>query len=526
MSTARCALLLSLIAARAAPQEPRFPDRPAQDALSYALDLTVDPAAARLEGTVAYRFRALEEPLTAIRLDARRSDAWSVRFTRDGAPWDGDWGEDHVVLTLPAPVLPGGEVTFQAALSGTPVDGFYFQDNAHGERMAFTDHYSIRARGWLPCEDHPADRARFSLRLRYPEGNEACAYGVEVPADAADAAADAAPEGWRLLHTASDVEIPPYMWAMVIGPLTRVPEAGDARLCDHLVYRQDVDRAKAMLVHHAAWIAAMERTFGPYPFGKYMTVQCPTRWGGFEAPGTVQLSEQLYAAGAAGVGTLAHELVHMWFGDGTGYAEWREVWLSEGFASYFGPWLMAESGGPTLAESMQRLRDAWLRSRDGRTKTVRDDSFVHPDQALNANTYPKGAWVLHMLRGELGDDAFFAALRAYATECRGRSVTTADFVAIVERSTGKDLGWFFAQWLDRVGCPELEVRATGGDITVRQVQPNAPYRFWLRLRWKDATGAPQQRRILVEDAQHTLQVDGDVRELQVDPDVELLFRER
>lgn len=528
--------MISLFAAGLAllPQAPaissaaRFPDRPEQDALSYAIALRVDVAGQRLEGRVDYAFRAAAA-LPAIRLDARRSEQWQVAFAdATGKPLAAEWNDDeqYVRVVLPAALATGDEVRFSATLSGTPVDGFYFQPNRYGDLLAFTDHYSIRARGWLPCEDHPADRARFALQLVYPEGLEAVGYGAPPAADSVEATAPellTIPAGYRSLRLCSDTEIPPYLWALVVGPFARVAEDGDARLVDHFVYRQDRARAAPLLTDHAEWLATMEQTFGSYAFGKYTTVQCPTRWGGFEAPGNVQLAEDLFDR-PDGKGTLAHELVHMWFGNAVGYAQWHEVWLSEGFASYFGPWLWAQRGGPSLQASMQQQRAGWLRSRDGRAKTVRDDTFAHPDQALNANTYPKGAWVLHMLRGELGDDAFFAAIKAWYGGARGRSLLTADFQATVQQSCGQDLGWFFAQWLDRKGCPELQVEVEGRAIVVRQRQPGDPYRCWLRLRWTGADGKPQEQRLRLEDSEHRFPVDGPVADLAVDPAVELLFR--
>ncbi|MEO6597424.1 MAG: M1 family aminopeptidase [Planctomycetota bacterium] len=498
---------------------PRWTDLPTQDARHYAITLQVDLAGKRLLGEVQYTITAVEE-LATIQLDAQRSADWHVTFTTyDGHDLPAVWQDDHVVLTLPTPAPKGSDVRFSAHLTGKPVDGFYFKDNRYGEGMAFTDHYSIRARGWLPCEDNPADRARFSLLLMYPEGDEAIGYGLpgKVPEGAQ------APDGYRLVFLQSETEIPPYMFAIVVGPLARVPEAGDTRLIDHFVYRRDVDAAKVALVHDAEWLHTMETTFGPYAFGKYTTVQCPTRWGGFEAPGCVQLAENLFDGPDHGTGTLAHELVHMWFGDGVGYAEWREVWLSEGFASYFGPWLHAKAGGPSLQESLAQMRERWRKSFEGRTKTIRDDHFAHPDQALNSNTYPKGAWVLHMLRGELGDEVFFGALKAWYEAFRGRSVVTSDFVAAIERHSKRELGWFFAQWLDRVGCPELKVTAVDGALLVEQVQKGEPYTFWLRLR-TGAAGQQAEHRVRMDQAQQRVPIEGSLENVELDPQVELLFR--
>ncbi|MAG57947.1 MAG: hypothetical protein CMJ83_16810 [Planctomycetes bacterium] len=497
---------------------PRFPGYPSQDALSYELELDVDPTARRLEGEVRYRIKALVAT-DRVFLDARRGDGWSVGFRdADGQPIPARWHEDRVVLPLSTTVAAGDEIRLSAHLRGTPPDGFYFKNSRYGEPLAFTDHYSIRARGWLPCEDHPGDRARFEVDLTYPKQHEAVISG------AARTDPQSPPDGKKRVHYATRSDVPPYMFAICVGPYARVPEKGDDRLLPHYVYRKDVDKAAKQLVHHAAWMRTMESTFGKYPYGKYTTIQCPTRWGGFEAPGNVQLNESLFD-GPRGVGTLAHEFVHMWFGDGVGYAQWREVWLSEGFASYFGPWLHAQTGGPPLVRKLNQHREAWRRSRDGRVKSIRWGGFAHPDEALNANTYPKGAWVLHMLRGELGDEAFFGAIKSYFEKTRGTSVLTSDFVDAIERSSGKELGWFFDQWLDRVGCPQLTVTAGADSIVVEQVQRGEPYRFNLQLAWKDQEGNPHRQRWVIDRKRKELPVPL-ARDLVVDPDVELLYRGR
>ncbi len=520
-------MLTTLIAALVAttvqaPQTERFPDFPEQDALSYAIDLLVNLEQGTLRGSVDYRIRTIATQ-TKLRLHARRSEQYTVQFSDlEDRPLSAEWEGDQVTITLPRPVEAGAIAEFRATMVGAPVDGFYFRENRYGQRLAFTDHYSIRARGWLPCEDHPNDRATWQVQLSYPENAEVVGYGVKAKAGATDL-----PVGYDAAYLHSKAEIAPYMLALVIGPFARVAEGGDDRLQPHYVYEQDVAKAKLALVHHGRWLQAMETAFGPYPYSKYTTVQCPTRWGGFEAPGNVLLAESLFDRPDHGVSTLAHEMVHMWFGDAVGYARWREVWLSEGFASYFGPWLHAQTGGPSLQHSLAAMRTRWLRSYVGRTKTIRDDGFAHPDRALNANTYPKGAWVLHMLRDELGDELFFKALREYFRRNSGRSVLTSDFVEVVEAVADRDLSGFFEQWLDRIGCPEIEVTTGDRRIVVRQLQNGAPYRFWLSLRWVEG-GTTKQRRLRVDGPRVELELESNrpVSQLEVDPEVELLFRPR
>ncbi|MEZ5963990.1 MAG: M1 family aminopeptidase [Planctomycetota bacterium] len=514
-------LILAALLAQVAPQARDPLDERAQDVLLYDIRLDVDVERGRIEGEVGYRIRA-HRPLDHVRLDARppAPPSWQLAFLDgQGHALEARWQGESVDVALGGEVKAGDEVRLVATFAGQPPGGFAFADNRYGERLAFTDHYSIRAHGWLPCVDDPADRACFRTHLTYPAKLMALASG----APAARGGSEPPPEGRSTLERETTSDIPPYMYAIVVGPFAEVRESGDPRLLPHLIYRQDVAAAKPALVHHAAWLHTMEETFGPYAYGTYRVVQCPTRWGGFEAPGNVQLSERLFEGPDQGVGTLAHELTHMWFGDAVGYAQWREVWLSEGFASYFGPWLHAQTGGPPLADTMRRLREAWRRSADGRTKSVRWDGFKHPDFALNANTYPKGAWVLHMLRGELGEAAFFAAVRAYYREFAGRAITTADFVQAVEQATGKDLGWFFSQWLDQPNCPELEVEDDGETVLVRQTQRQPPYRFHLRLGYVDGEG--KERDVVGEIAEREARIRvGPHRDLQLDPRVELLFR--
>jgi len=519
MKTTRSAtvvLLIVLCLWAPAQDANRFPGLPAQDAIAYDLDLHVDPVARKVDGRVGYRIRAVEA-LTTVKLHARRGEGWSVSFmASDGAALKTSWKEGLATITLDKPAAAGEEIRFAARLVGTPPDGFYFKESRYGDALAFTDHYSIRARGWLPCEDHPGDRAAFRLNLSIPEGYDAVASGARV--ESTPAPGERPRQRWV---TRSD--IPPYMFAICVGPYAKVAEGGDPRLQPHFVYAQDVGRASKSLVHHGKWMKIMESTFGPYPYGKYTTIQCPTRWGGFEAPGNVQLSERLFDGRDGGVGTLAHEFVHMWFGDGIGYAEWKEVWLSEGFASYFGPWLNAQTGGPTLTTTMNRLRDRWRRSRDGLVKSIRWGGFAHPDEALNANTYPKGAWVLHMLRAELGDKLFFEAMRRWCARATGTSVLTTDFVAAIEASTQRELSWFFDQWLDRVDCPHVKVTIAEDQMTVEQTQKGQPYRFLLPLAVTGDDGKVKKVVHRIKDRKTVLPAGGATAVL-IDPDTELLFR--
>ncbi len=496
----------------------RFRDYPETDVLAYDIELTLDPARKTVEGHEHIRIRA-QQDLGSVPLDAVTKPGWTLGFRQGKELAFRRESDERVRVELETPVRAGQELELEARFSGAPPDGLYFGRTRYGEPCVFTDHYSIRAHGWLPCEDHPGDRARFSLALIVPRGLEVVGTGGMARTS------EPAPDGFALWKGACASELPTYLLAFAVGSWARIAEDGDARLLPHFVYARDREKAERALVHHAQWMRRMEQVFGPYPYGSYCIAQVPTRWGGMENAGNTWVMEQLFDLEQGGVGTLAHEFAHQWFGDGVGYADWREVWLSEGFASYLGPWLEAETGGPPLAEAMARARENWLSSSEGRAYPVRWRGFEHPDGALNPNSYPKGAWVLHMLRKELGDEMFFSALAGYYRANVGHAVSTEALRAAVERAAGRELGWFFAQWLDRPGCPELRFEWKESGVTARQVQSGAPFEFLLPLRWTGADGQVRERDVHVRERETEIELEGaPIRDGQVDPRVELLYR--
>ena len=494
----------------------------AQDFLSYAIRLELDPREAGLQGTVDYEVLAVGEALKSVALHARTSDAYQVRFvsaagaaleaTHDGVAW---------IVTLAEAVPAGETVRFRAELAGQPADGMYWTKSRYGEPFLYTDHFPERARGWLPCEDHPSDRASFELTIKVPNARDQVACTGKLQSMETDSGVR-----WTA-RTQSDISS--YMLAIAVGPYDRVAEEGDPRLEPHYVYRKDKAKARRALKWHASWIETLEEAFGPYAYAKYTTVQVPTRWGGMENPGNVWLAESIFDGRDRGVGTLAHELAHMWFGDAVGYAGWEDAWLSEGFASYFGPWLHAtEGGGAPIRGAMQSTRHRWLRSTAGRTRPIRWREYEDPNDFFSSsavNTYSKGAFVLNMLRHELGDEAFFGGLKAYFVAHSGRAVRTEALRDALETYTGRELDWFFDQWIDRPDCPHLKFDWQADKLVLTQTQDAAPFRFRLPLRWIDAKGETVQFVASVSERVTEIPIaGGPIRSPAVDPEVTLLYR--
>jgi len=176
-------------------------------------------------------------------------------------------------------------------------------------------------------------------------------------------------------------------------------------------------------------------------------------------------SEIFYADGAFRRGTMndeliAHETAHQWFGDAVTERQWPHVWLSEGFATYFSAlWAREARGDSAFRTRMRAIRSTVLGDSVSVTRRpVIDTIETTLTRLLNRNSYEKGGFVLHMLRAQVGDSAFFRALRAYYAEHRNSTALTADLQSAMEKTSGQKLDWFFDQWLRRPGYPEVDAR--------------------------------------------------------------------
>ena len=218
-----------------------------------------------------------------------------------------------------------------------------------------------------------------------------------------------------------------------------------------------------------------DKTGQPYPYPKYAQVCVPEFGGGMENTSATSMTDsalldEIEVLERDEDGLVAHELAHQWFGDLLTCKDWSHIWLNEGFASYFDP-LFAEHD---LGEDEFRLRmDGALKSYMGNDRMYRrpivETRYSSPMEMFDGMTYAKGGCVLHMLRGLLGDEAWWKGIRGYVAKHKFQVVDTDDFRKAMEEASGKDLKWFFDQWLYKAGHPELKVRwhYEDADKTVR-----------------------------------------------------------
>lgn len=269
---------------------------------------------------------------------------------------------------------------------------------------------------------------------------------------------------------------------------------------------------------------------GPFAYEKLAHVQSKTRWGGLENAGNIFYNEKSVTGTKALDHLIAHETAHQWFGDAVTESDWHHVWLSEGFANYFANLYLEHTFGPErLKEEMRKEREDVIRYFRKNPNPVADTTILDIRKVLNTNVYQKGCWVLHMLRREIGDDAFWQGIRSYYRLYRNGNVLTMHFQQEMEKASGKDLAGFFGQWIYRGGHPRLAVtwkqkKSRSLDIEVVQEQ-GIPFRFPLQIRFTLADGSTWDQQVKVDGARLTqrLAPPGKVISATLDPGCDLLF---
>ncbi|HEY1113435.1 MAG TPA: M1 family aminopeptidase, partial [Chitinophagaceae bacterium] len=221
-------------------------------------------------------------------------------------------------------------------------------------------------------------------------------------------------------------------------------------------------------------------------------------------------------------------IAHQWFGNTATEKTFTHLWLSEGFATYLtNIYLEQKYGKEKLAARLQEQREeVILFTRRSNNAVV--DSTTPFMQLLNANSYQKGGWVLHMLRGQVGDSTFRKILQTYYGQYKGRNADTRDFQQVAETVSGKDLKGFFDQWLYRPGVPQLAVsyftNHNSVTITIEQKQKQA-YTLPLEVRMVDAKGNAFLKKVPISEKKSVFSftLAHKIEEVSFDPDTNLLF---
>ncbi|HET6567162.1 MAG TPA: M1 family aminopeptidase [Rhodothermales bacterium] len=410
-------------------------------------------------GSTTLKLAALDAPLDTVALDAVDMTIQAVEGTAGKAlPYDYDGRT--LAIRLPAP-LPAGQATEIRVAYETvePKKGAYFIDREH---VMWTQGETEDTRYWVPTYDYPNDKTTWEFYVRTPSGERALSNGRLVDSTAVGTGME---WHWSLEKPAST-----YLMSVVTGDYAIVRDHWNDVPVDYWTYPDSIEAARRGFGKTPEAIDLYSRKTGvPYPWSKYDQSAVPDYiFGGMEnVTATTQADDGIlhpaWAEPQANAdGLVAHELGHQWYGDLLTTETWANVWLNEGFATFMEQIFTEEDKG-SAEGALDRLnaQDQVIQADHAARRPLVYDRWVTDPLELffSGHIYPKGATVLQMLRHQLGDSLFWAAMHRYTVDNAYQNVTTDDLERAFEQTTGRSFDRFFQQWVYGAGFPVFRVQA-------------------------------------------------------------------
>lgn len=526
-------LLLGLSLSATPARADTYPRQPGVDVAHYTFRLTLADDSDEIAGESTADLRFTREGVKEVVLDLASAangkgmtvadvtcDGKAVKFTHEK-------GKLRIALD---PVSKAGERrAFTVKYAGVPAAGLLIGPNKHKDRTFFSNNWPDKAREWLPVIDHPYDKATSEFVVTAPSKYQVVSNGLlQEETDLRD--------GRRRTHWKQSVPIATWLNALGVAQFA-VHHAGTVRgvPLQTWVFPQDKEAGIPALEEPARKaIEFYTDTVGPFPYEKLANVQAVGFTGGMELASSIFYGpDNISTLGTPAL--VAHEVAHQWFGNAVTEADWDDVWLSEGFATYFAL-LYCEhyDGRDSFVRRLKASRDKVF---DAEKKfpgyAVIHDNLADMRDIFKAPVYQKGAWALHMLRRQVGSEQFFDGLRAYYKKHRDSNASTDELRAAMEEQCGQKLDWFFKQWLRRAGSPEVsggwkyDAEAKKVVIDLAQIQSGDPYRLPLEIGLTLKEGeAPKVVKVELTKAKETFELEAATAptEVTLDPNTWALIR--
>ena len=513
-----------------------YPRQLGIDAIHYAFNVTLRDDTDSIAAETDVYFRFLLDGVTEVSLDltsisaANEGKGMTVSaVTSDGGPVQWIHEADRLLISLAESPAKTELRQFTITYGGIPAAGLKVGPNRYEERTFFSVNWPNRARNWLPMIDHPYDKATSEFVVTAPIHYQVVANGLlQEETNLGD--------GFRRTHWKQSVPIPSWLNALGVarfasrhfGTINDIPlqtwtfhqdrEAGIATF--------DVPTRQAM--------SFFSEHIGPYPYEKLANVEAAGVGGGMEHASAIFYGARAVTMEPA-TGLVTHEIAHQWFGNSVTESDWDDVWLSEGFATYL-TLLSTEHyrGRDAFVAGLERSRErVWSGEENDPEETVVHDNLSDMGDVLSGLQYQKGAWILHMLRWEIGTEDFWTGIQEYYRRYRDSTASTADLVRLMEEISEEELSWFFDQWLHRTPSPALEgswrYDSASGQVEIElvQTQPGDAYTLDLEIGIGEANAEDSRLEVIQmteKQQQFQLAVEGAPQSVTLDPNTWALIR--
>lgn len=444
---------LSFSTFAAIPMQDNYPKNPDINALHYTFRIKLSDTTDAISCQTTIAVEYLKAGITHLRLDLIKaseklgnkgmvvnsivSEGKTLEFTHEN---------DALTIALPSPTLLEQHSSYTVTYAGTPATGLKIANNKYGDRTFFSDNWPDKGRNWLATIDHPYDKATCEFMVWAPAHYQVVSNGLKVEeTDLAD--------GERLTHWKQSVPIATWLYVLGVARFAvAYVDDFEGKSIETWVYYQDRDAGfydfaiptKNVLEYYSEQI-------GPFSYEKLANIQSNSVSGGMEAASAILYSENSVVGdrNERWRNVVIHEIAHQWFGNAVTEYDWDDVWLSEGFATYFTLLFIAHEYGEAafkegLVKSKKTVDDFAAKNPN---YTIIHDHLTDMSQVTSSHTYQKGSWILHMLRGMVGTEVFWKGIQSYYKKYKDSNATTADFQKEMEEASGLDLHAFFQQWL-------------------------------------------------------------------------------
>ncbi len=442
--------------------EDKYPKNPKVDILNYVfrIELSDDTDEIKCEVTIDVSYKG---GVDVLRLDLTKSSealgnkgmTVSKVLAAGGKEFSYSHVGEELKINLPEASYLNQRSSYTVFYSGIPATGLKIANNKYGDRTFFSDNWPDKARNWLAVVDHPYDKATSEFVVTAPDHYQVVSNGLMVEeTDLGD--------GNRVTHWKQSVPIASWLYVMGVAEFAvQHVDDFDGKAIQTWVYRQDkeagfydfAEPTKKALEFYSDYI-------GPFSYEKLANIQSNSVSGGMEAASAILYSESSVVGdrNERWRNVVIHEIAHQWFGNAVTEYDWDDVWLSEGFATYFTSLFIEHQYGhdafmEQMASSKKRV-DNFNAQNPG--YTIVHNNLEDMSKVTTGQTYQKGSWILHMLRGIMGEELFWEGIRAYYSKYQNLNATTADFRREMEEVSGRDLEVFFDQWLYKPGAMVIE----------------------------------------------------------------------
>ena len=407
------------------------------DMLHYDIDLQFDPetqhiaGSARMEAIATQSFSQFHLDFHGLEVESVVVDDLAANYERIG---------NELIITVAEPILEGATFHTLVRYSGVPEaimdpgvpfvplgwqpweDGYFAAVSQPSGSM-----------NWFPCNNHPLDKATYRFRITVPEGLTVAANGTLSEVNDNE-------DGTTTFVWLMQQPMASYLAMVAIGDFVELrDDSGPVPIRNYFPKdtAASVTSGYGITQQMMAWLL---ETIGPYPFEEYGVVVIP----GFPAALETQ-TLSVFGSGAPDPALIMHELAHQWFGNSVSPASWQDIWLNEGFATYFIALFLEQSFGPQgIQMFLSQVPPSMIAP--GKVDTA---------QLFDPAVYFRGALTLHALRIAVGDEVFFDILKTYYAQYAHSTASTDDFIAVAERVSGAELDELFDAWLYHDEMPAL-----------------------------------------------------------------------